>query len=279
MEVAQARVKSAKEHLEEVKARVAVGTAAEVEIFPAEDDLARADLEEIDASSNIRLAFAQLKNTLGLAPDTVLELAESAAVEEPSLPSLQEAMKSAYTSRPDLISARASVERSRYSFASAKIRRGPLVEFFGQYQQGYSEWRARDPSWQVLMSLSWPLLDGGATDADETQARAENVRAEADLQTLVNQVGLEVESARVEVIRTRQRVAATAKSVAAAEARLAAAEGKYREGMAIFLEVSDALAALSDARASQVNARYDHELARVRLEKALGRLTPEGLAE
>lgn len=276
--VAEARMRFAEEHLAEVKARVEVGETAEVEIASAEEDLARAQLGEIDARSNLRLALAQLKNTLGLSPETPLELAEAAPSAEKPLPTLGEAIQTALASRPEVVSARASLEKSRYGLASAKIRRGPGVEFYGQYDKGYSEWEAQDPSWQMLMSLSWPLFDGGATRADVTSARAEEERAAAQLQTLVNQAGLEVESALVEVERARQRMETTAKSAAAAQARLTAAEARYREGMAIFLEVSDALAALTDARASEIQAGYDYQLAQVRLRRVIGLLRPEDFA-
>ncbi|MDH4179499.1 MAG: TolC family protein, partial [Armatimonadota bacterium] len=47
--VAEGGMESAQSHLEQVKARIEVGASAEVDVFPAEDDLARAELALIDA--------------------------------------------------------------------------------------------------------------------------------------------------------------------------------------------------------------------------------------
>ena len=270
--VAEAGVESAQLHLEQVKARVAIGVTAEVEVFPAEDDLARARLDLIDARGALRSAFAQLKNSLGLSPETTLDLSEAALPEAQQIPSLKESLQLALAHRPEMLAGDASLRVSRYALTQARLRRGPLPEVGGEYAKGYSDWEARDPSWSLLLSLSWPLFDGRATEADVTSAQASARRSEADLQRVTNQVGLEVENAVVDLERTQERLTATAKSVQAAEARLAAAEGKYRQGVGILLEVIDARVAVTTARATQVRARYDYQTALVELQRAMGTL-------
>jgi outer membrane protein len=272
--VAEGGVESAQGHLDQVKARVALGASADVDAFPAEDDLARAQLDLIDARSNLQLAGAQLTNTLGIPQGTSVELAEPAAPQQQPFPALQEAVKTALETRPEVLAARASARASRFALAQTRIRRGPAMDVSGQYDQGYTKWQSRNPSWNLLLTLSWPLLDGHATQSDVTAARASVARTDANLQSLANQVGLETENALVEVQRTRERVQGTAKSVAAADARLAAAEGKYRQGVGILLEVIDARVAVTTARANQVRARYDHQIALVGLQRAMGTLAP-----
>ncbi len=274
VEVAEAGADSARRHLEEVKARIEVGVAAEVDEFTAQDDLARAELALIDARSDVRVARARLKTTMSLSPDTPLELAwpPPLAIEEP--PTLSRALATAQENRPDILSARASVEAGRSVLKQAQIRRGPETDVSGSYDLGYTDWTRRDALWDVALTLSWPLLDGRATAADVTSARASFTRSEAQLQAVMDETGLEVETALAEVERTRERVSASAKSVAAAQARLSAAEGKYQQGVGILLEVTDARAALTDALASQVRAEYDYRTALVGLERALGTLSP-----
>jgi len=271
--VAEGGVESARVHLEQVKARVALGAAADVDTLTAESDLAQAQLDLIDARSTLRSAFAQLKNDMGLTPESVFEISEEPLPEDKPIPALQEAVRAALQNRPEILANEASARASRYALAQARIRRGPLPEVAAEYAQGYTHWEAGDPSWNVLLSLSWPLFDGYATKADVTAARASVRRSDADLQQSVNQVGLEVENALVEVQRMRERLDGTAKSLAAAEARLAAAEGKYRQGVGILLEVIDARVAVTNARASQVRARYDYQTALVSLQRAMGTLT------
>jgi outer membrane protein len=270
--VAQAGVESAQGNLGQVKAFVDAGSAADVDVFAADDDLARAQLDLIDARSNARLAMAALKNTMGLSPATALELAESPARGDEEVPSLQEAIAIALEARPELAADRASLQANRYALAQAEIERGPVTGVTAGYDQGYAHWSDRTSSWEVLLTVSLPLLDGGATKAAAAQARARLKGSEADLESRINQVELEVEQALVELERARERVQASAVSVTAAEARLAAADGKYQNGVGILLEVIDARVAVTNARASQVQARYDYQTALVALDRAMGTL-------
>jgi outer membrane protein TolC len=270
--VAEAGVSSAQSHLDQVRARIKLGDAAEVEVYPAEDDLARAQLDLIDARSNVRLALASLRNTLGISPGTEVQLAEAAPPEQAELPLLPQGLDTALARRPEVLAGQAAIDASRNSLKLAKIRRGPVADVSGQYLHDYSEWALQERGWDVQLRASLPVFDGYATKADETAARASLARTEADYQRTINQVGLEVESALVEAERARERVTASAASVAAAEARLAAAEGKYRQGIGILLEVIDARVAVTNARASQVRARYDHQTALVAVQRALGTL-------
>lgn len=218
------------------------------------------------------MAQARLKNSMGVPVGTYIEVAEAPPAKEQQTPRLQEAVQIAVEHRPDMLASQAALQASQYARAQAKIRRRPVVDVTGQYVQGYTDWQARDPSWNISLGLSLPLFDGYATRADETAATASLVRSEADLQGLTNQVGLDIENALVEVERTRERMGATAISVAAAEARLAAAEGKYQQGVGILLEIIDARAAVTSARANQVTARYDYQIGLVGLQRAMGTL-------
>jgi outer membrane protein len=277
--VAEAGVGSAQAHLDQVKARIALGATAEVDAFTAESDLAQAQLDLIDARSTLRTTFAQLKNSMGVAPESVFDISEEPVAEAKPIPSLQEAVRIGLEDRPEILAGRASARASRYALAQARIRRGPVPEIGAEYAQGYTDWEARDPAWDVLLSLSWPLFDGYATKADVIAAEAGVRQSDAGLQQSINQVGLEVENALVEVERTRERLNGTAKSVTAAEASLAAAEGKYRQGVGILLEVTDARVAVTNARASQVRARYDYQTALVSLQRAMGTLGAPEVSE
>jgi outer membrane protein TolC len=283
VEVAEAGVESAEGHVDEVRALIGAGAAAEVDVFVAEDDLARAQLDLIDARSGVRRIRAALKNSMGVSPAADFELAESPPLGDEDDPSLEDAIATALESRAELSADRASVDASRYALAQAEIERGPVTSVMAGYDERYADWSDRSYGWEALVTVSWPLLDGGAAKAAAAQAGARLKASEADLKARTDQVELEVDLALVEVQRTRERVTATEVSVAAAEARLAAAEGKYQNAVAILLEVIDARVAVTNARANQVRARYEYQTAWVALQRALGILAapdagePEGV--
>ncbi len=276
--VADAGVEAAQQHMHDVKTRIEFGAAAEVDIFATEDDLARAELDLIDARSGVRSALARLKFTMGVVYTTDLQIAPAPMGVAEALPSLSEAVNSAMDKRLDVRASRGTMRARQYALEQAETRRGPTLELGGQYGQSYTDWEANEDSWNVLATFSWPLFDGQATQADQTSARASVRRSEAALQLLLNQVALEVENVLVEIDRTTERMEASEKSVAAAQARLRAAEARYRQGVGILLEVTDARAALTSAAASQVRARFDYQVALVVLQRATGTLSLPGSA-
>jgi outer membrane protein len=271
--VAEAGVTSAEGHREQVKARVALGDAAEVEVLPAEDDLARAQLDLIEARGDVRLALVQLRNAMGLPAQASPRLAPGSPPTREQLPPLEDALATGLGRRPEVAAGEVYVRANGYALKQAKIRRGPSIDLSGQYNRGYTDWEGRDPSWNLLLSLSWPLFDGHAGKADETAANASLVRAEADLDRLAKQVVLEIESALIAADSAGERLEASATSVAAAEARLAAAEAMYQQGLGILLEVIDARGSVTSARAAQVRAGFDYQVALVALDRAMGVLS------
>ena len=273
-QVAEAGVESAKGHLEQVQARIELGAAPEVDAFTAEDDLARAELDLIDARTNEQISLSRLRTTMGVPVETRLKLAPPSLPPSDELPALAQALATARENRPEVLAATEGVAGGRSALAQARIGRGPITELGGRYDRGYVDWSGREPSWDLSLSLSWPILDGEATAAEVISARAALARSEADLQQTLNQVALEVETALAEVERARARIAVSARSVAAAQARLNAAEGKYQEGVGILLEVTDARAALTGALANQIQAEYDYRTALISVRRAVGTLSP-----
>jgi len=271
--VADAGVAASQGHLRDVETRIRIGSAAGVDIYAVEDDVARSELDQIDAQSGTRSTLAALRFTMGLPAGTELQIAPVDAEPDEATPTLESALEIAAARRPDVLAARETIRARDFALEQADKARGPTIDVTSGYTYSYSNWRSRNPSWDLLMArASWPLFDGRASEADEISARAAVSRAQADLRRLLNQVGLEVELALIDIERAAERVKATARSVAAADARLRAAESKYREDVGILLEVTDARAAATQAAADQVRARFDHQVALVALQRAMGAL-------
>lgn len=284
--VAEVGLEATQSHLREVQIRIREGAAAEVDIYAAQEDIAGAELDLIDARGNTRIAVAQLRYTLGIPPGTTFELAPEDWGDRDELPSLQSALDLASELQPDLAAARQNVRARAYALEIADKQEGPTYDVGASYRYSVANWREASPYWALEASVSWPIFDGHEGKAVTSQARASWTQARAQLQELANQVVLEVESALINVDRARQRMAAADASFAAAEAQLNAARAKYREDVGILLEVLDARSNYTQAGANQVQARFDHRIALATLRRALGQIPlpmleqePAGLEE
>ena len=129
--------------------------------------------------------------------------------------------------------------------------------------------------WVIGGQLNWNIFDGMLTYGKVVEAKAQLEHAKADVEDRTRQIELEVRTdyssfmeAR-EVLESQQKVQEEADEAL----RLARARAEAGTGHAIgCVECGDAL---TQARTTQVQALHDYDVARARLERAIGQnMTP-----
>ncbi len=259
-------------HLKVAQARYQEGLAPKADITKAEVELANANLELIRAQNEVSLAYATLSNALGLPPTTSLKLAgELQAPGEQ--PILEASLAFSYQHRPELKRAEASLQAARSAIKVAASGTSPSL--FATASINWLDNSSLSGSdWTAGVALSFPLWDGGGTEARVRQARAAAESAQAAYDNAKQQIGLEVQQAFLNVMEADQRVATAEALVAQAEENYRIAQGRYAAGVGPMLDVVDAETALTAARTSYAQARYDAQVARARLDLAMGKPFP-----
>ena len=84
--VAEVGLEAAQSHLHDVRIRIREGAAAEVDVYEADEDVAQAELDLINARGNTRIGLAQMRYTLGIPPGAAFELAPSDWGDQEELP-------------------------------------------------------------------------------------------------------------------------------------------------------------------------------------------------
>jgi len=125
-------------------------------------------------------------------------------------------------------------------------------------------------SWNYGFSVSIPLFDGLATRSAVRSAQEMLRSAENSLEQRRRDIALEIQQALLDLQRERERIELSQESIVSAKEDLRYAEESYRLGAGTILEVLDAQAKLTDARNAQTGALYDVQLARLRLDMAMG---------
>jgi outer membrane protein len=121
------------------------------------------------------------------------------------------------------------------------------------------------------VTLSWPLYEGGLTNAQAAQSTATLAQLEAQRDAVVADVRLGVESALLQLRSAREAVDVAGEALEAAREQLRLAEGRYRAGAGSVLELGDAQVRFTTASAQQVQATFTLATARAQLLAALGR--------
>ena len=267
-QVARQTVASATDHWRLAQAHFEAGAAPKFDVLRAEVDIANARQDLIAAENGIQLTKTALKQILALELTTPLELV---APPEPVPISvrLSDCIDLARQRRQEILAARKSVQLFQVQGRLAAAQRGINLDLVGGYQRKSATGFSADYNWNVTLSLSKPIIDGGAASAKEQQAYHRREQARLAVEQLEQQVAAQVQDAYLKLQEAKSRLHATAKTVQQAEEALRLAQVRYSAGVGRALEVTDARVALTAARTNHVNVLYGYQIAEAQLVSAV----------
>jgi outer membrane protein len=265
--VADDTIAQMQKHLALARAQLDVGRRTRFDVTRAQVDLANAQIQKIQADNGVATARATLSAAIG---DEIgdARLLQPAAPDEPD-PRPADAVSRALRARAEIIALDRRVAAADASVAGARAAWYPTLGASGQLSWQDNAFPLRH-NVQVLGTLSWPFLNGGADVARMSEAAAayDAARAARDAEAL--QIKVEAEQAALGVLEAHARRDVSRVLVAQATENLDLAEGRYQAGVGSIVDLADAQAALTSARAGEVRAVYDLATARARLARAIG---------
>lgn len=262
--------------LDAVELRLQGGLAARADQLRARAALAEARLARQTAERDRDRAEAMLKQAAAIAQTQTLvldwETAAPAALDAGIL--LADLLAEAERQRPDLIALQATAASARADAARTRAARWPslLLAAGGGRSLFLQDERTPSNTYNVGISLSLPLFDGGRLAAEARAAERDADRLQAEAAAQRSQVALAVTEAYLDVRHAQsQRDGVTVQLESASESAQAAA-ARYDAGVGTLLELLTAQADLARARQAQAQADSDWLAAFSRLNHALGRL-------
>ncbi len=152
----------------------------------------------------------------------------------------------------------------------------PNLVSFAQYQQtGQSGKFFQENLWTDLgivgMSVNIPIYSGGAKRAKLQRAKLDLEKTNNQIRSLERVIWMEIGNARIAYKNAFQRVEDQQKNLALAQRIYDTTQIKYKEGVGSSLEITQAEQALFQSQQNVIQARYELLLAKVDLDKALGK--------
>jgi outer membrane protein len=261
------------EHLKDVRAFFDQGMATKNDILRAELELSNEKLVRIDARNAAEIALTTLNSLIGWPLDTDVELTTSPG----DVPQGGDASGGGERpQRADIKSADFRIRAYEMGVKAARSGYYPQVHLFGnyfylrpnpRYMPALDKFRG---TWDLGVSVSFDLWDWGKTKSQAEQARAQLDQARDARQLLEDQAVLEIAQSELSLNRAGEKIEVAALTVAQAEENLRVTRERFKQGVALSADVLDADVALLRAKVSRTQSEIDLELARARLEKALG---------
>lgn len=273
-QAAAQRLELAEQVESDTKERVRAGLAST-------NDRSRVELETASA----RLAATQADNALNqarlslgflLARPVREPLAPSGAlvVQDPGAESLY---RQAVEARPDLEALRRQLVARRQDALEPWLRLVPFIDAAGRFTlTNETGFVGEEFNWNLSLTATWNLYDGGVRYADARDQAARRRAAELELARLERTTRLEIEQARTDRVTAVAALAQAEQRLRVAELNYEEVQARYRSGLSTSLEQADASVQLFEARVALAAARFDNRLAELALLEATGARLPVG---
>jgi outer membrane protein len=267
-------VKSREVTLRQAQGFYDVGTKPKSDLTQAQANLYLAEANLIVARNGVDVAWANLVNAMGVDDYPRQPLAEDLSV-GPFPMSLDEAKKTAFSSRPELLQFDAQLKAQDQLIAVARRNHLPDFLFSSSYgRQGNdaaSNLFPLQPSWQVQLSLNIPIFNGFQTTYQVQQALANYYSIKEQERVERQQVALQVQQNYLNLAASQEVVKANEAAVKAAKENLELHQGRYEVGYAPLVEVTDAQTTYTTAQTNYVNSLVSYKLSLAQLVNAIGR--------
>src|SRR5205085_545894 len=112
-------------------------------------------------------------------------------------------------------------------------------------------------NYTLSLGVRVPIFNGFSHQYDTLQARLEAEEAKTQVQTLQQQVGLQVWTSYFNLNTAAQKIKTAQSLMQSAQQSYDVATGRYKEGVGTLLDLLTAQTALEQARAEEVQARTD----------------------
>jgi outer membrane protein TolC len=277
--VEDASVKLLSHELDDQSRRFQAGTVPRFNVLRAEVELANERPRLIQAKNAHRIARNNLVNQLGfhippgVLEDVPVELTDKLD-SDPYKIELAAAIGKAFENRSELAALRKEQLLRKESVIAAKSSYKPAVGIFGGY--GGRNTSFNNDLGRVVqgvtggVQMSWSIFDGFLTKGKTQQAEALYAGSKVDVENEMRGIELEVRTDYSNFIEASEILESQKKVQEEGEEALRLATARSEAGTGTQLDVLSAQTSLTQARSTQVQALHDYDVARARLERAIG---------
>lgn len=245
------------------------GLRPKMDVTTAEVNLNNEKLRLIRAQNQVKTASATLANAMGITTNHQLQLADIEKLEEVDIP-FDQAVKTAYENRPDILSAQTNAKIGQIRLNQAKFAYFPTLSLSAGFRKYDEDFKLDNEESRLMVALEFPIFNAFKTYNGVKQARINLERVNNTNRSLLNDVFLEVQNAYIALQEAAQSIPIAELNVEKAKENLDLAQGRYNEGIGDVIELKDAEVSYTDAELSLLTARYDYAAAVADLKQAMG---------
>lgn len=264
-------------HLTDTRNFLENGLVTQNDLLKFEVQYSNTKLSQIDARNNLDISRMAFNQALGLPLDSKTEIETEEIVNVLSDDKIEPLISEAKNNRNELKSLKNRVEASDYNVSAANAGWFPSIYLNGNFYYNRPNQRimpTKDEfidTWDVGVALSWYLWNWGFTSAQATQAEQVKIQTETSLSQLNDAIEIEVYKNYLTYTRANEKISMSKTSLEQSKENYRTMKEKYNTQLATSTDLIDAEAAVLLAETNYNTALVDYQLAKVRLDKSVGR--------
>jgi outer membrane protein len=245
------------------------------DVLKAEVELANAEQTLVKAKNGAAVARASFNTALARPVNEPVEV-EDILTYTPVKTKYEEYVGKALANRPEIRILDVGILQAEQQTRLAKSKYYPEIDLNWQYsRQGDSLFPndnrfPNNDTWQFSAVMSWTFWEWGKTyyaGREKQSLRRELVQTRSDSE---DQIRLQVKNAILAIATAEKNIPTTQKAVSQGEENLRVNEERYKAQVSTITDLLDAQTLLAQARVNYYQALYDWNLARARLDRAVG---------
>jgi len=275
VEVAQTTVESLTQTVKVARSFFEVGMIPVNDVLKAEVELSNAE-QSLVRAKNLAQTTRSSFNTVLVRPVNDPVEVEDILVFKPEVGEYDAYVKVALDNRPEIKILDVNLLQADQQIRLARSKYYPEIGLTYQYiSQGDTAAVSGSPyvdanTWQVMAVANWTFFEWGKTyysSKEKESVKRQILETKSDVE---DGIRLQVKQSVLDLDSSAKNIPTTQKGVESGEENLRVNAERYRAQVSTITDLLDAQTLLARARLDYYRALYDHNLAKARLDRALG---------
>ncbi len=261
-------VKDYELHLEQARAYYNIGTKPKIDVLTAEYNLGNAKLNLLKAQNTVKVAYVQLSNSMGMPEYNDYQVRDNLNMKAYNI-DVEQAVKTAFETRPDLLAAKKQADASELLVRSAKRAFTPDITGFASYSRGGRKVDT-DYGYQFGAQIAYSSVNLLLLKKQIDEAKATYKRDLANYENTKQTVYFEVKEAYLNLVNAQDSIGVAKLSMDQAQEQYDQASGRYKVGLGDAIELKDAETTFRNAQLSYYSTLLDYHTYAANLERVIG---------
>lgn len=270
VESVEAQLRTAQTAFQQATDLKNAGMVAGIDVLRAQVEMQSQQHRLVVARNDLEKQKLALARAIGLPEGQQFTLSDKVPFAPAPAITLEYALQRAYERRPDYKQLQAQVRAAEFSMKAARSERLPTLGFTADYGTIGATPGNSHGTFTTAASLRIPIFQGGRVRGEVLQAESQLARARAQLNDTRGRIEHDVRTALLDVNAAAQQIELAESSRRLAQEQLQQSQDRFSAGIAGNLEVVQAQEAVAGAEENFISSLFNHNIAKLRLARALG---------